>query len=67
MVFNHIVVLITVPSKEVGEQVSNALLEHNLVPTVQAAHPYGVPEIIALPILMGSKSYLDWIDGSNMA
>ena len=99
--------MITVPSKEVGEQIANALLEQNLaacvniispirslymwegkisddeelllivksraelfedqlVPAVQAAHPYDVPEIIALPILMGSKSYLDWIDGSTI-
>jgi len=108
MDFKHIVVLITVPSKEVGEQVSNALLEQNLaacvnivapirslytwenkicddeemlliaksraelfenqlVPAVQAIHPYEVPEIIALPIFMGSKSYLDWIDESTIA
>jgi len=107
MDFKHIVVMITVPSKEVGEQIANALLEQNLaacvniispirslymwegkisddeelllivksraelfedqlVPAVQAAHPYDVPEIIALPILMGSKSYLDWIDGSTI-
>jgi periplasmic divalent cation tolerance protein len=25
-------------------------------------HPYKVPEIIALPILIGHKSYLDWMD-----
>jgi len=108
MDFKHIVVLITVPSKEVGEEVANALLEQNLaacvnivapirslytwedkicddeemlliaksraelfenqlVPAVQAIHPYEVPEIIALPILMGSKSYLDWIDESTIA
>jgi len=97
-----IVVLITVPSPEVGEQIATALLErklaacvnivpriqsiytwqgtvHNdheallvvktraalfaerLVPAVKAIHPYEVPEIIALPILTGSQSYLDWI------
>lgn len=108
MDFKHIVVLITVPSKEIAEKIASALLEQNLaacvniaapihslytwenkicedeemlliiksraelfenrlVPAVQAAHPYEVPEIIALPILMGSKSYLDWIDGSTMA
>lgn len=108
MDFKHIVVLVTVPSEEVGVQISSALLERNLaacvnmvapirslytwedktcddeelllivksradlfenqlVPTIQAIHPYEVPEIIALPILMGSKSYLDWIDGSTMA
>ena len=108
MDFEHIVVLITVPSPEVADQVSNTLLEKNLaacvntvapihsryiwegkisnddelllivksrvelfekqlVPAVQAVHPYDVPEIIAIPILMGSKSYLDWIDESTTA
>ena len=108
MDFKHIVVLITVPSKDIAEKIASALLEQNLaacvniaapihslytwenkicedeemlliiksraelfenrlVPAVQAAHPYEVPEIIALPILMGSKSYLDWIYGSTMA
>lgn len=37
------------------------LFEDQLVPAIEAAHPYEVPEIIALPILMGSKRYLDWI------
>jgi periplasmic divalent cation tolerance protein len=108
MDFKHIIVLITVPSEQVGEQIATALLEANLaacvnmvapirslytwegvinddeemllivksraeffesrlVPAVQAVHPYDVPEIIALPILMGSKSYLDWIDESTNA
>ncbi len=99
----HIVVLITAPSKEIGTEIANALLEQKLaacvnivssihslytwegetcsdeevllvvktkaaifedefVPAVRAVHPYEVPEIIALPIIMGSKSYLDWID-----
>ena len=42
------------------------LFENQLVPAVQAAHPYQVPEIIALPILMGSKNYLDWINDSTI-
>ena len=104
----YIIVMITTPSKEVGEQISNALLEKKLaacvnmlipvnslytwegeiahdeeallvvksraalfqdqlVPAVQAIHPYDVPEIIALPILMGSASYLDWIDAETQA
>ena len=29
-----------------------------------AAHSYEVPEIIALPVVDGAASYLDWIDGS---
>lgn len=41
------------------------LLEERLIPAVQAIHPYEVPEIIALPILGGLKSYLDWIDQST--
>ncbi len=99
----YIIVLITTPNKEVGEKISNALLEKklaacvnmmapifslhtweeeinrddevllivksradlfesDLIPVVQAVHPYDVPEIIALPILTGSANYLAWID-----
>lgn len=28
---------------------------------IREAHPYEEPEIIALPIVNGSRSYLDWI------
>jgi periplasmic divalent cation tolerance protein len=28
---------------------------------IKTIHPYEVPEIIALPIVAGSASYLDWI------
>lgn len=28
---------------------------------IREAHPYEEPEILALPILTGSRSYLDWI------
>jgi periplasmic divalent cation tolerance protein len=38
------------------------LFESDLIPVVQAVHPYDIPEIIALPILMGSANYLAWID-----
>ena len=99
----YVVAFITAPSREVGAQIANTLLEKKLavcvnlvapinslytwegktcndeevllivktkaaifedefIPAVQAVHPYEVPEIIALPIIMGSKSYLDWID-----
>jgi periplasmic divalent cation tolerance protein len=30
--------------------------------TVKALHSYEVPEILALPIVAGSKAYLDWLD-----
>jgi periplasmic divalent cation tolerance protein len=38
------------------------LFESDLIPAVRAVHPYEVPEILALPILMGSANYLAWID-----
>jgi periplasmic divalent cation tolerance protein len=100
---SFIVVLITVPSRETGQEIANLLLERKLaacvniispitsiytwegqartdeeallivktrldlfeerlIPAVQSVHPYEVPEIIALPILMGSRRYLDWMD-----
>ena len=31
---------------------------------VQALHAYDVPEIIAVPIVEGSESYLEWMAGS---
>ncbi len=103
MTFQAIVVLITAPSEEVGQQIANLLLEKKLaacvniipavqsfflwqgkacqeqeallvvktraelfedrlVPAVKEAHPYDVPEIIALPVVMGSKEYLDWVE-----
>jgi periplasmic divalent cation tolerance protein len=33
-----------------------------IVKKVHALHSYTVPEIIALPIVAGSKNYLQWID-----
>ena len=32
-----------------------------LAETVKALHSYEVPEILALPIVDGSKEYLDWL------
>jgi periplasmic divalent cation tolerance protein len=29
-------------------------------------HPYEVPEIIALPVIGGSKNYLKWIEDSTL-
>jgi periplasmic divalent cation tolerance protein len=31
---------------------------------IKALHSYEIPEILALPIVFGSKDYLDWIDDS---
>ena len=41
------------------------LFEDRLIPAVQAIHPYEVPEIIALPVVMGLKSYLDWVQAET--
>ncbi len=32
-----------------------------LVKTVKSLHSYSVPEIIGLPIVQGSSSYLEWL------
>jgi periplasmic divalent cation tolerance protein len=37
-------------------------LFEKLSETVKALHSYEVPEILALPIVEGSKAYLGWLD-----
>jgi periplasmic divalent cation tolerance protein len=37
-------------------------LFEKLAETVKALHSYEVPEILVLPIVAGSKAYLDWLD-----
>ena len=32
--------------------------------TIRTHHPYEVPEIVAIPVLAGSQTYLGWIDAS---
>ena len=102
MDIKEIVVLITAPSADVAEGISNTLLDRelaacaNIVPSIRSIykwkgevhndeevliiiktrhelfddafinavkehHPYEVPEIIALPIVLGSEDYLQWI------
>jgi len=29
---------------------------------IQQVHPYDVPELLAVPIVAGGKSYLEWLD-----
>jgi periplasmic divalent cation tolerance protein len=29
---------------------------------IRGIHPYEVPEILAIPVVKGSKSYLEWLD-----
>ena len=40
------------------------LLEE-LISFVKSLHSYAVPEVIALPIIAGSREYLDWIREST--
>ncbi len=39
---------------------SEELFKH-LTQRIQELHSYEVPEIMALPIIVGSQSYLDWM------
>lgn len=32
---------------------------------IKAMHSYSVPEIIALPIILGSQEYLAWLEGET--
>jgi periplasmic divalent cation tolerance protein len=38
-------------------------LYRTLEEAIRAVHPYDVPEILAVPILEGSRAYLAWLDG----
>jgi periplasmic divalent cation tolerance protein len=48
------------------EWLCTAKTRRDLYPQVEAVirelHTYEVPEIIATPVVAGSKSYLDWVD-----
>lgn len=51
-------------SKEVLLLIKTKTLAYKaLEKTLLKHHPYEVPEIIALPITKGSKTYLDWLAG----
>lgn len=41
---------------------SKAALFNQIEKTVKEIHSYDLPEIIALPIIKGSKDYLEWIE-----
>lgn len=43
---------------------TRAALMEALSARVVALHPYAVPEVIALPIINGHASYLDWVRAS---
>jgi periplasmic divalent cation tolerance protein len=37
-------------------------LIETIIEEIKANHSYECPEVIAIPIIAGSKEYLDWID-----
>jgi len=41
---------------------SKKALYEKLEKAIKEIHPYETPEIIALPIVSGSKSYLEWLN-----
>ena len=43
---------------------TRAFLVSQIISLVKQAHSYGVPEIIALPIVGGSEEYLKWLDSA---
>lgn len=44
---------------------SRAARFEELEAAIRAAHPYEVPEIVALPVTAGSAPYLSWLDAST--
>lgn len=43
---------------------TSAARYHDLAAAVSELHPYEVPELVALPVERGSKSYLGWVSES---
>lgn len=46
---------------------TRAELYHDLESAIRQVHSYEVPEILAVPIAEGSKSYLSWLDSEVQA
>lgn len=46
---------------------TRALLYARVEAAIVAAHPYELPEVVAVPLSHGSKSYLDWIAAETIA
>ncbi|HID95747.1 MAG TPA: divalent-cation tolerance protein CutA [Candidatus Latescibacteria bacterium] len=42
---------------------SKAALLEKVIGLVKENHSYDVPEVIALPVIGGSKAYLEWMEG----
>jgi len=40
---------------------TSAVFKEKLEPAIKAAHSYDTPEIVGLPIVLGSADYLAWV------
>ena len=41
---------------------SKEVLYEEIEKAIKSVHPYEVPEIIAMPIITGSRDYLEWLE-----
>ena len=46
---------------------SRAALYPRVEAAILASHPYELPEIIAVPLLDGLRTYFDWLDAETVA
>jgi len=46
---------------------TRALLYSRVEAAIVAAHPYELPEVVAVPIIHASAQYLDWIASETLA
>ena len=42
---------------------SKEILYKEIEKEIRSVHPYEVPEIVAIPIVAGSRGYLQWLEG----
>jgi len=67
---HYLVVIVTTSTKKEATKIIQSLLKEKshsklfdkLSKKVKEIHSYEVPEILALPILKGSSSYLNWLE-----
>jgi periplasmic divalent cation tolerance protein len=45
---------------------SKEALLPDIIKSVKRSHSYSTPEVIALPIISGSRDYLEWIDSETI-
>jgi len=52
--------------KEVRLMIKAKRADYSAIETlIKSMHSYETPEVVAVPVIAGSKSYLDWIDAET--